>query len=217
MGEKNTVDSASMMNKALEVVEAHWLFGLDLSQIEVWVHPQSILHGIVQFRDGSSLAQMALPDMRVAIAYCLGLDLRVESSIEDLDLTKIGKLEFFTLDEKKFPAVKFIKECSSWGEGFAAAMNGVNEALVKLFLEEKIRFFEILDFLAKWMEETKSLQSKCKMPIFFKTNKKFSRRLGLLTSGDWIISENVTKKNIKNRSLLSIHSCSKSFSPDNIL
>ena len=171
MGEKNTVDSASMMNKALEVVEAHWLFGLDLSQIEVWVHPQSILHGIVQFRDGSSLAQMALPDMRVAIAYCLGLDLRVESSIEDLDLTKIGKLEFFTLDEKKFPAVKFIKECSSWGEGFAAAMNGVNEALVKLFLEEKIRFFEILDFLAKWMEETKSLQSSAKCPSFLKQTK----------------------------------------------
>ena len=171
MGKKNTVDSASMMNKALEVVEAHWLFGLDFSKIEVWLHPQSILHAIVQFRDGSSLAQMALPDMRVAISYCLGLDLRIESSVTDLDLTKTGKLEFFPLDEKKFPAVKFIKECFQWGEGFAAAMNGVNEALVKLFLDEKIQFFSIFDFLAKWMEEVRGLQSKAKCPSFLKQTK----------------------------------------------
>lgn len=168
MGGKNTVDSASMMNKALEIIEAKWLFGIDLNKIQVLIHPQSIVHGLVQFCDGSTIAQMGLPDMKIAISYCLGQTNRIDSGVSNLDLTTT-KLEFFKLDKDKFLALDYIKECNNFGDGFVAAFNGANEWLVKNLLNEKINFFQLLLGLDLWMKRVRIVRTTKNCPSFLKT------------------------------------------------
>ena len=182
MGKKNTIDSATTMNKALEIIEAKWLFDLQLEQIEVLVHPQSIIHGIVQYKDGSSIAQLSLPDMKVAISYCLGQNFRILSNVATLNLIQQKKLEFLPLEEEKFPCVKIMKECFALGEGFCSAMNGINEVFVRFFLEEKISFSQMMQGFLHWIEKAKELALANHCPPFLKT---IDNLEDALTANEW--------------------------------
>ena len=145
MGAKISVDSATLVNKALEVIEAHWLFDLKPAQIEVVVHPQSIIHGLVNFNDGSHVAHLSSPDMTGPISFALGWpELRFGGAICKLDLPKLQTLEFFALDADKFPAVSLAKTCLEQGGIKPALFNIANEIAVEAFLSKKLSFDRII-------------------------------------------------------------------------
>lgn len=143
MGPKITIDSATMMNKGLEVIEAHWLFNASSAQIEVVVHPQSVIHSMVEYNDGSVLAQLGNPDMRTPIAYGLGYPDRLVSGVSSLDLLKIGHLDFCAPDQNKFPCLRLAYEALNSGGTAPAILNAANEVAVEAFLAEQIGFMEI--------------------------------------------------------------------------
>jgi 1-deoxy-D-xylulose-5-phosphate reductoisomerase len=143
MGAKITIDSATLMNKGLEVIEAHQLFGVGFDQIKVVVHPSSIVHSLVQFRDGSLMAQLGCPDMCVPIQYALAWPARLPLDTPHLDLAAIGKLEFFPPDFDKFPCLALAFEAGRRGGTAPAILNAANEAVVDLFLRDKIPFHKI--------------------------------------------------------------------------
>lgn len=143
MGKKITVDSASMMNKGLEVIEAKWLFALEMDKIEILIHPQSVVHSMVELVDGSVLAQLGIPDMRTPIAYALTYPKRIENDLQHLDLIKTGNLEFHKPDMKKFPCLRLAYEAGICGETMPAVLNAANEIAVGAFLEEKIKFVDL--------------------------------------------------------------------------
>ena len=149
MGKKVTIDSATLMNKGLELIEAYWLFGVKPFQLEVLIHPQSIVHSLVELKDGSTLAQMSVTDMRVPIQYALSYPERLDNSCKySLDLAKVNKLEFYPVDKEKFPSIDFARKALVEGESFPVVLNAVNEVAVQAFLEEKIGFtkiFKIID------------------------------------------------------------------------
>jgi 1-deoxy-D-xylulose-5-phosphate reductoisomerase len=147
MGEKITIDSATLMNKGLEVIEAHHLFGVDFDHVHVVIHPRSIVHSMVQFRDGSLMAQLGSPDMQVPILYALAYPERLPLKVRRLELTDIGKLEFFAPDMDKFSCLRLAYEAGRLGGTAPAILNAANEAAVALFLEEKIRFTDIPEIL----------------------------------------------------------------------
>ena len=165
MGKKITVDSATLMNKSLEVIEAARLFGLPGSRIEVVVHPQSILHSMVTFRDESTLAQLSLPDMRVPISYCLADRGRIPNGAAELDLGKISTLEFMPLDRQKFPTVDWAYLLLEMPEGAGAMFNGANEALVEAFLAETIPFTWIFAGLERLMKDLENGRSAEGSPL----------------------------------------------------
>jgi 1-deoxy-D-xylulose-5-phosphate reductoisomerase len=140
MGRKITIDSATMMNKGLEVIEAHWLFGVDYDRIDVVVHPQSIIHSLVEFVDGSVMAQMGLPDMRGPISYALFYPERTPGGFPAFELSKVGKLEFLPPDVDRFPCLRLGYEAGRAGGTMPAVMNAANEMAVNSFLAEKIPF-----------------------------------------------------------------------------
>ena len=140
MGRKVTVDSATMMNKGLEVMEAHWLFGVPLRQIEVVVHPESIVHSLVEFRDGSMLAQLSLPDMRFAIQYALTCPGRLESGLPAMNLARLGALHFAAPDERRFPCLRLAREAAEAGGTLPAVLYAANEVAVQRFLRGELRF-----------------------------------------------------------------------------
>lgn len=144
MGAKISVDSATMMNKGLEIIEAYHLFGFPADRIEVLVHPQSIVHSAVGYKDGSVLAHMGMPDMRTPIAYALAYPERMDSPTEKLDFTKIAALTFSHPDEERFPALRLAKECLAKGQTATAIMNAANEVAVGAFLNRKISFLDIV-------------------------------------------------------------------------
>lgn len=152
MGPKVTVDSATMMNKGLEVIEAHWLFGLPGELIEVLVHPQSVVHSMVEFIDGSMLAQMGVTDMRLPIAFALGYPNRMALPFDSLDLADVRKLEFFKPDFQLFPCLRLAYEALERGGGAAAAMNAANEEAVGAFLAGKFPFKEISTVVGSVMD-----------------------------------------------------------------
>ncbi len=152
MGKKISVDCANLMNKALEVIEAHFLFNLPGKNIDVLIHPQSTVHSMVCYEDGSMLAQLGMPDMRTPIAYCLGWPARIKSGVETLDLTKMGALEFHSVDNKRFPAIPLAHEMIKKGNVWPAIFNAANEVAVAAFLEQKIKFTEITDYIQKTLE-----------------------------------------------------------------
>ena len=154
MGPKITVDCASMMNKGLEVIEAHHLFGMPLDQIEVVVHPESIIHSMVEFEDGAVIAQLGLPDMRVPIGYAMGYPNRVPFGGERLNLAKLGKLTFEQPDTERFPCLKMAYEAQRMGGIMPVALNGGNEAAVAAFLKGRIPFGAIADINAEVLEKT---------------------------------------------------------------
>lgn len=143
MGPKITIDSATLMNKGLEVIEAHWLFNAMPEEIDVVVHPQSVIHSMVEYVDGSVLAQLGNPDMRTPIAYALGYPERLESGVSSLDLLKIAKLEFESPDVMRFPCLKLAFDALKLGGTAPAVLNGANEIAVAAFLSHQIGFMDI--------------------------------------------------------------------------
>ena len=143
MGPKITVDSATMMNKGLEVVEARWLFDLPPLQTEVVIHPQSIVHSMVRYRDGSVIAQLGIPDMRIPIAYALSCPHRLKVNLRRLDLTRQGQLTFLPVEKKRYPALNLAYRALKIGEAMPAVLNAANEVAVNAFLEKRIGFRDI--------------------------------------------------------------------------
>ena len=147
MGKKITIDSATMFNKGLEMIEAHWLFGLPMNQVDVVVHPQSIVHSLVEFVDGSVLAQLSVTDMCFPIQYAVTYPERRPSGLPPLDLAKIGSLTFEAPDEKRFPALRLARESGEAGGTLPGVFNAANEVAVEAFLEEKISFPRIWEMV----------------------------------------------------------------------
>jgi 1-deoxy-D-xylulose-5-phosphate reductoisomerase len=140
MGPKISIDSATLMNKGLEVIEGHWLFGVPMDRIEVVIHPESIVHSMVEFADGSVLAQMSPPDMRYAIQYALLFPERVDSGLPSLDLVAMGGLSFRKPDEARFPCLGLARRAAAGGGTLPAVLNAANEVAVEKFLEKRIPF-----------------------------------------------------------------------------
>jgi len=149
MGAKVTVDSATLMNKGLELIEARWLFGLDPDRIEVIIHPQSIIHSMVQFEDGCVMAQLSSPDMRLPIQYALSYPYRIPLDTPRINFTELSELTFHKPDTKRFPCLAIAEESLRRGGNAPCAMNGANEIAVEAFLKEKIGFMEIPDIISK--------------------------------------------------------------------
>jgi 1-deoxy-D-xylulose-5-phosphate reductoisomerase len=152
MGAKITVDSATLMNKGLEVIEATWLFDMPPSQVDVVIHPQSIVHSMVYYRDGCVMAELGDPDMRAPIAYALSYPERVESGVGELDLAEAGTLTFEAPDHDKFPALNLAYDALNAGRSMPAVMNAANEVAVQAFLEGQIGFGDIVRSVTKVME-----------------------------------------------------------------
>jgi len=153
MGAKITIDSATLMNKGLEYIEAMWLFDLKPEQVEIVVHPQSIIHSMVQFTDGSVMAQMGLPDMRLPILYALAGPNRVKNDFPRMDLLKANTLTFEPPDEEKFPCLALAKRAISVGGTLPAVMNAVNEWAVHEFLQNRFGFYDISAIIRQAMDE----------------------------------------------------------------
>jgi 1-deoxy-D-xylulose-5-phosphate reductoisomerase len=149
MGKKITIDSASMMNKGLEVIEAKWLFNVDISDIDVLIHPQSIVHSLVEFIDGAFLAQMGIPDMKIPIAYALTYPERIINDLPPLNLVKIANLEFRRPDIKKFPCLGLAYAAGICGGTAPAVLNAANEIAVSAFIEQKIDFIDLPKIIEK--------------------------------------------------------------------
>ncbi|BCG26430.1 1-deoxy-D-xylulose 5-phosphate reductoisomerase [Pseudomonas tohonis] len=147
MGRKISVDSASMMNKGLELIEACWLFDASPSQVEVVIHPQSVIHSLVDYVDGSVLAQLGNPDMRTPIAHALAWPERIDSGVSALDLFRIGRLDFHEPDETRFPCLRLARQAAEAGGSAPAMLNAANEVAVAAFLERRIRFTEIASII----------------------------------------------------------------------
>jgi 1-deoxy-D-xylulose-5-phosphate reductoisomerase len=155
MGSKITIDSATLMNKGLEVIEAHHLFGVEAGRIEVLVHPQSIIHSMVEFVDGSSIAQLSLPDMRGAIAYAMSYPSRIEGVVPSLDLASQGTLTFQRPDLESFPCLSYAYEALCEGGTMPAVLNAANEVAVESFLARNIGFGHIPVIIKKTMDSHK--------------------------------------------------------------
>ncbi len=158
MGAKITIDSASMMNKGFEVIEAKWLFGVEASQIQVLVHPQSIVHSAVQFQDGSVKAQLGVPDMRLPIQYAFSYPQRLPLSGERLDLFRAQHLDFFEPDLKKFRCLAMAYEAIRSGGNMPCIVNAANEIVNRAFLEDRCRFLEMGDIIAETMQRATFIQ-----------------------------------------------------------
>ena len=152
MGRKITIDSATLMNKGLEVIEAFWLFNVPLEKIDVFIHPQSIIHSMVSFIDGSVIAQMSVPDMKGPISYALSYPERFGDILPPLDLAKIGELTFHEPDLKKYPAIKLTYDALEAGGTMPCVLNAANETAVDAFLNESISYTDITSVVAETMD-----------------------------------------------------------------
>jgi len=157
MGPKITIDSATMMNKGFEVIEARWLFDIPTSRIEVVIHPQSTIHAVVEFTDGSMLAQMAVADMRLPIQYALNYPERMNSPCSRLNLTDIGHLSFRQPDMERFPCLGLACHAAAEGGTLPAVLNAANEIAVELFLENRLSFVRIPSVIEQAMQEHRSI------------------------------------------------------------
>ncbi len=157
MGRKISVDSATMMNKGLEVIEAHWLFGAHADAIEVVVHPQSVIHSMVEYADGSVIAQLGNPDMRTPIAHALAWPARIEAGVRALDLFEIARLDFERPDFERFPCLALAFEALRAGGAAPAVLNAANEEAVAAFLERRIGFLQIADVIVACLERSGGL------------------------------------------------------------
>lgn len=159
MGNKITIDSATLMNKGFEIIEAHWLYGIDYERIKVVVHPQSIIHSLVEFADKSVIAQLGLPDMKIPIQYALTYPKRFPNLSKSLNLAETGNLEFREPDFEMFPCLKYAYEAGKTAGTLPAVMNAANEAAVRAFLENKIRFLDIQRLIRKMMGMHNSIKN----------------------------------------------------------
>ena len=153
MGQKISVDSATMMNKGLELIEAHWLFNCPPQQLEVVIHPQSVIHSMVRYADGSVLAQMGNPDMRTPIAYCLGLPERIESGVGALDFSQLNALTFSAPEEERYPCLYLAYQAMQDGGSSPCVLNAANEIAVAAFLQQHIRFTDIANVVRHCLEK----------------------------------------------------------------
>ena len=151
MGSKITIDSATMMNKGLEIIEARWLFGTPGEKIQVVIHPESIIHSMVEYADGSVIAQMGHPDMREAIQFAFSFPQRLPLDNRKLNFAELGSMSFFAPDQERFPALKLAYEALAKGGNMACIMNAANEAAVAAFLQERIGFYDITDVVQDCM------------------------------------------------------------------
>ncbi|NIO48473.1 MAG: 1-deoxy-D-xylulose-5-phosphate reductoisomerase [Candidatus Aminicenantes bacterium] len=152
MGKKVTIDSATLMNKGLELIEAHWLFGLAPRQLGILIHPQSIVHSLVEMSDGSVLAQLSPTDMKIPIQYALTYPEREDSLLPSLNLSEIKALEFYEVDTEKFPIIKLSRLALEEGESFPIVLNAANEVVVSAFLEKRIKFMDISEVVSAIVE-----------------------------------------------------------------
>lgn len=152
MGQKITIDSATMMNKGLEVIEARWLFDVPAERIDVNIHPQSIIHSMVEYSDGCVMAQLGVPDMKAPIAYALTYPERVATGVKPLDLTELSGLTFYRPDYRRFPSLQLAYRALAAGESMSAVMNAANEVAVEAFLKGKLTFTEISSYIEKTMD-----------------------------------------------------------------
>ncbi len=166
MGAKITIDSATMMNKGFEVMEARWLFDTPVEKIDVIVHPESIIHSMIEFEDGAVIAQMANPDMREPIQFAIGFPERLPLDNTKLDFAKIGSLSFFSADTEKFPALGLAYKAMSRGGNIPCALNAANEIAVGAFLEDRISFYGISDLLSECTERIPYIASPSIEDIF---------------------------------------------------
>ena len=169
MGSKITIDSATMMNKGLEIIEARWLFGTEGDRINVVVHPESIIHSMIEYADGSVIAQMGHPDMREAIQFAFSYPFRLPLDNKKLDFAQLGGLSFFAPDPEKFPALGLAYESLKKGGNMACIMNAANEAAVAAFLQEKIGFYDITDIVQECMAGAEFVASP-DLETIFRTN-----------------------------------------------
>ena len=153
MGRKISVDSATMMNKGLELIEAHWLFNCPPDKLETVIHPQSVVHSMVRYADGSVLAQMGMPDMRTPIAYCLGLPERIASGVPPLDFAALSALTFEMPDYRRFPCLELAYQAMQAGGGVPCVLNAANEIAVAAFLAGRIRFIDIAHTVRHCLEQ----------------------------------------------------------------
>ena len=174
MGAKITIDSASMMNKGFEVIEAKWLFGVEADRIQVLVHPQSIVHSAVQFQDGSVKAQLGVPDMRLPIQYAFSYPKRLTLSGERLDLFKAQKLEFFEPDLKKFRCLAMAYEAIRRGGNMACIVNAANEVVNRAFLENRCGFLQMGDVIAETMNRATFVKTPT-LEDYFETDREARR------------------------------------------
>lgn len=166
MGQKITIDSATMMNKALEVIEARWLFDMPAEKIDVLVHPQSVVHSMVEYEDGAVIAQMGTPDMRLPILYAMSWPERLATGGQALDWSQIGALTFEAPDTDKFPALNLAYAALKAGGTAAAVMNGANEAAVQAFLEDRICFGRIAQVVEETMQRISVVHSPSLEEVF---------------------------------------------------
>ena len=152
MGKKISVDSATMMNKGLEIIEAKWLFGIKSEKIDILIHPEGIVHSLVEFNDASVIAQLSVPDMQIPIAYGLGFPERISSKSQSLSLEKIGQLNFIKPDLLKFPSIGIARSCLEAGGTASSLLNASNEEAVKAFLDKKICFTQITEIISFVMD-----------------------------------------------------------------
>ncbi len=157
MGAKISVDSATMMNKALELIEARWLFDLSAGQLSAIIHPQSIVHALVEYTDGSVLAQLAMPDMRMPIAYAMQSEPRLASGIDWLDLARTEQLTFQAVDEQRFPAMRMVRHVMSSENSLAIAMNAANEVANQAFRKRRIGFMDIVSTVEKVLDRVENI------------------------------------------------------------
>ncbi|MFW6124277.1 MAG: 1-deoxy-D-xylulose-5-phosphate reductoisomerase [Acidobacteriota bacterium] len=160
MGKKISIDSATMMNKGLELIEAKWLFDLPPDKLGVLIHPQSVVHSLVEMKDGSVLAQLSLTDMKIPIQFALTYPHREESVLSSLDLSQVSALDFYEVDLEKFPLIKLAYKALREESFFSVALNASNEAAVHAFLEKEINFSDIWEFVIEVTEETKRTEIK---------------------------------------------------------
>jgi 1-deoxy-D-xylulose-5-phosphate reductoisomerase len=153
MGGKITIDSATLMNKGLELIEAHHLFGTPYEQIDVVVHPQSIIHSLIQLCDGATLAHLGYPDMRVPISYALHYPERVDVPVRPLDLAEVASLTFEPVDEETFPCLALAREAGRTGGTAPCTLNAANEVAVHAFLDRRLRFIDIAAVVAETLEQ----------------------------------------------------------------
>ena len=151
MGNKITIDSATLMNKGLEVIEARWLFDMPAEKIDIVIHPQSVIHSMVEYRDKSTIAQLSHPDMRIPIAYALAYPDRLDTGMAALSLAEVGSLTFFAPDRERFPSLRLAYQALQEPESMTAVLNGANEVAVAAFLSRKIRFSRIPVVIEKTM------------------------------------------------------------------
>ena len=166
MGRKISVDSASMMNKGLELIEACWLFDARPDQVEVVIHPQSVIHSMVDYIDGSVLAQLGNPDMRTPIAHALAWPERIDSGVSPLDLIKTGRLDFEAPDQQRFPCLRLARQAAHDGGTAPAMLNAANEVAVDAFLNGRVRFTEIASIIEDVLNKEVSIPARCLADVF---------------------------------------------------